>query len=107
MAGGNVGIMLALFERVAHAALPKWPIRIVFFSQALLMVTVIATTLARLGEPFYWKFSPLLLVATGAQLASMIAIFRWYGTMAGERHARRLKRKDSPPGGNRPLPPEH
>ncbi len=100
----NVGVMLALYDRVGKAFLPVAPMRTLFTANGLIMVSIALATSTRLGEPMRWQSSPLLAVASIMELVALLAVYRWYGSVAGIEHIKRMTRKLSPPGGNRTEP---
>lgn len=85
----NVGLMVALFERIGRYFVPRLWMRSLFVADGLIMIGLGVGFYHRLGQPVTLRHG---LVAVGAvlQLVAFIGLWVWYGTPAGQEHAARM-----------------
>lgn len=85
----NIGIMVAIFERVGRSFLPTVWMRMLMLSNVLSLLVIAVGVHARLGSPITYR-TPLLAVAALVQLVSLVGIHHWYGTPVGIAHSGRM-----------------
>jgi len=80
----SVGTLSALYERIGRFALPKRPLRLIFLSMGMLLVSLIARIAQDIGEPFtYFTILPCSVMVL--YLIGLADLYHWYGGKEGRR----------------------
>lgn len=93
MCCANIGVLLALYQRVGRSFLPRLWMRMLMVASVVWLATTATAAYARFGQPLSWR-TPFYTLAAALELASFVGLYRWYGTPAGLKHSERMKREE-------------
>lgn len=88
----NLGVMIALFERVGRWFIPKIPMRLLAAGYGLALIALAGGSRARLGEALTWR-TPVSAVALFLQCVGLVMMYRWYETPEGKAHSEKMARE--------------
>ena len=85
----DIGVILALYQRVGKAFVPHVFMRLLMIGAVLKLTAILAMSHAQLGQALMW-WGWLLLAAVLIDLTAFIGLFWFYGTPRGRAHADRV-----------------
>lgn len=86
----DIGVTIALFERIGRFFIPRLPMRMLMLANMIALAAVAEGAHSRLGHEFVWFATPVFLAAALLELAALVALHYWYGTARGRAHAARM-----------------
>jgi hypothetical protein len=85
----DIGVILALYQRIGKAFVPHIFMRLLMIGAVLKLLALLAMSHAELGTALMW-WGWLFLLAALLDLASFAGLYWWYGTPKGRAHADRV-----------------
>ncbi len=90
VAGTNIGLTIALFERVGQHVVPTAAMRTLMAGFALVNLAMLLGSVIRFHVPPTWV-AYIVLPGMLLELAGLVIVFHWYGTEAGIRHSATMR----------------